>query len=80
MNAKHSTRKRLWQRIKIIHRADYPTAIFVKNCIAMACKKSTIAMRDQFNFDFARYERLNAKFVENDRQQLFELGRSSFFR
>jgi hypothetical protein len=34
--------------------------------IDMSHKKGTIAMSDQLHFDFARYERLDAKLVEHD--------------
>ena len=54
--------------MEVMHRTDYATAaLVVRKRIDVPLKKSAVAMSDQFQFDFARYERLIAKSLEYDR-------------
>src|SRR5262245_51313871 len=78
MEAKHSTRKCLRQCIEIVHGAEHTPVThiiaMVRNRINMAHKKSTIAMSNKFDFDFARYERLVAKPVEHNGQHSIQFA------
>ncbi len=66
MKTKYTARKRFRERMEIIHRSDYATAtLSVRKRIDMPQEKSTIAMSDQLDFDFARYEWFGAKLAEN---------------
>ena len=56
--------------MEIIYGADCPAMILLtgtRSCINMASEKGTVAMCHQLHFDPARYERLVAKLVENNR-------------
>src|SRR5262249_4985948 len=67
MKTKYPTRKRLWERMKIIHCTDCaPATLTMRKCIDMPQEKGTITMSDQFHFDFARREWLDAKPFEHD--------------
>ena len=65
--------------MEIIHRTDDAMAdddktLPMRNRIDMSLKKRAIAMSDQLHFDFAWYERFDAKPLEHDRQEVFHFG------
>ena len=67
MKAKDSARKRLRERMEIIHCTNYAMAtVAMRKRINMPQKKGTIAMSDQFHFDFAWREWFDAKPFEHD--------------